>query len=79
MAYQNFFARTEKPGRIIPAQASGKTLENEFRMRNDGESFQVVHCLGIVDEVNKTVTTYVRVYDPVTGKLVFDRLFTCPR
>lgn len=64
MAYQNFFARIDKPGRVTPAQASGKTLDSEFRMRNNGESFQVVHCLGSIDEENKTVTTYVRVYDP---------------
>ena len=37
MAYQNFFARIGKPGRVTPAQTSGKTLDSEFRMRNNGE------------------------------------------
>lgn len=77
MAYQNFFASVDNSRRKTPAQASGKKLTNEFRMRNEGESIQVVQCHGTFDDTDGTITSHVTVYDPNTGEVVFDQSFTC--
>ena len=77
MAYQNFFASVTNGHRQTPAQMSGKMVVSEFRMRNDGRSFQVVSCSGTYDETANTVTTHVRVTDPMTGEVVFNKSFTC--
>jgi hypothetical protein len=79
MAYQNFFARSSKPSRLTDAQLSGNTIYSEFRMRNNGESAQVVECQGFFDDSKKTVTTHVKVIDPLTNEVVFERSFTCPK
>ena len=79
MAYQNFFASATNGLRQTPAQTSGKMVESEFRMRNDGNSVQVVSCSGTYDETANTVTTHVRVTDPMTGEVVFHKSFTCPK
>lgn len=79
MAYQNFFASATNGRRQTPAQTSGKMVDSEFRMRNDGSSAQVVSCSGTYDDSNKTVTTHVRVTDPITGEVVFNKSFTCPK
>jgi hypothetical protein len=79
MAYPNFFARSSKPSRQTDAQISGKIVYSEFRMINKGESAQVVECQGAFDEKEKTVTTHVRVKDPLTREVVFERSFTCPK
>lgn len=79
MAYQNFFASANNGRRQTPAQTSGKMVDSEFRMRNDGSSAQVVSCYGTYDETAKTVTTHVRVTDPMTDEVVFSKSFTCPK
>ena len=79
MAYQNFFASATNGHRQTPAQTSGKMVESEFRMRNDGNSVRVVSCYGTYDETANTVTTHVRVIDPMTGEVVFYKSFTCPK
>lgn len=78
MAYQNFFASTDNYRRKTPAQASGKGLTNEFRMRKDGDSMQVVQIIG-TDNNDGTITTRVMVFDPNTGETVFNQSFTCDK
>ena len=79
MAYQNFFASTDNFRRKTPAQASGTKLTNEFRMRKNGDSRQVVQCIGRHNDAEGTVTTQVMVFDPNTGETVFNQSFTCPK
>ena len=77
MAYQNFFARIDKQGRVTPAQTSGKEITAEFRMRNDGESIQVVRCDGFINP-DGTISTRVIVYGG-NGKELFNQAITCPK
>lgn len=79
MAYQNFFVSATNGRRQTPAQTSGKEANSEFRMRNGGSSVQVVSCEGTYDEKDKTVTAWVKVINPGTGEVVFNKSFTCPK
>lgn len=77
MAYQNFFATATNGRRATPAQTSGKEVSSEFRMRNHGESAQIVKVEGILND-DGTITAHVVVKDP-DGNTVLCKSFTCER
>lgn len=78
MAFQNFFIKAEKPNRETPAQLSGKELSFEFRVRNNGESMQVLEVNGYEDD-NKQLHTEIIVTDPVTEETVATHHLISPK
>lgn len=74
---QNFSASIRKPGRQAPAQTSGRELDGEVRMLVEGESTLIVdwttHTIPADDGKNYTLQVHVIVYDPETGKELFNQ------
>ena len=75
MTYQNFFSTVTNNKRRTPAQTSGKEIKGEVRILKNGESFQVIKYSG-GDEGDGTITIYVTITSPETGKTIFDEAFT---
>lgn len=76
MAYQNFFMSGKNPNRVTPAQVSGKELNGEFRMRNEGESVQIVSVRGYETSEKGKIAVFVSVHTP-DGKVAFEDTFVC--
>lgn len=71
---KNFFAFFRNDTRVKPVHISGNTMFGEFRVKNHGNSTELVRIRGVQND-DGTITSRITVFDP-TGKVVFDRPFT---
>ena len=74
---QNFYAKTTKPTRVTPAQTHGREIAGEVRVKVNGESTQVIdyYCTTREDRLQ----VFVKVFDPITGGLLFNKILYVER
>ena len=72
---KNFFASFSNDTRVNPVHISGNTMYGEFRVKNKGNSTELVRIKGVKND-DGTITSRITVFDPTTGEIVFHESFT---